>query len=688
MKRIFLILIIVISSSLAQKAAFTIETLYSLKNVSDPQISPDGKKIVFVVTSYDMQQGSSNSDLYMMAADGRHLHQLTYDENADYHPRWSANSKEILFISSRKNGAQAWVLPVGGGEARQLTDFYNGVSSPEWLGATGKIIFSATVFPECGADQDCNKNLVESLNAGPLHAHMADKLFYRHWTFYKDGKRTHLLTYDPKSAEYKDVTPGDYDSPSLWGGFTVSPKGDLLCVESNRDPYEAETTNKDLFLIDLKTGQTQNITESNDAYDGQPVFSPNGKFIAFQRQNIPNFESDLQRLAVYNLATGTVRSLSDNLDAWTEQYQWAPDGRSIYFRAHRKGHFPIYKVNLNTVAIQKIVDVKTADAFDLAPSGKWLIISRRTINRPSELVRATVKKGRIEQLTHFNQAIEDSVDIRPAEEMWIPSPTGKKIHTYVIKPHNFDPAKTYPLILNVHGGPQYQWSDGFRGDWQVYPGSGYIVAFPNPHGSTGYGQAFTDAISKDWAGKVYRDIMAVADSLSHLNYVDASRMGAMGWSYGGYMMMWLEGHTNRFKAIVSMMGVYDLPAMYGSTEELWFPNWDLGGAPWENEAYYNQVSPHRYVKNFKTPCLVITGEKDYRVPYTQSLEFFTGLQKMRIPSRLIVFTNDGHWPNYTKSMPFYYNAHLDWFHQYLGGKRAPFNMKKMLRNQAFKEITK
>ncbi len=683
MKRVIFILIVLITTGLAQKAPFTIETLYQLKNVSDPQIAPNGKTIVFTVTEYNMEEGKSNSDIYRIHADGSGLRRLTQSESADFHPRWSADGKDILFVSTRKNGAQAWVLPVDGGEARQLTDFYSGVGNPEWLGDSGKIIFSSTVFPECGANQDCNKNLIESIEAGPLHAHMADALMYRHWTFYKDGKRTHLITYDPNSDQYKDVTPGDYDSPAFGGSFSVSADGNWLCVESNRDPYEAETTNKDLFLINLKNGHTQNITEANEAYDGQPVFSPNGKYIAFQRQNIPTFEADLKRLAVYNVETGNIRTLSDNLDAWTEQYRWTPDSKSIYFRAHIRGHFPIFKVKPGRSQPQKMVDVKTADAFALSPTGAWMVISRRTINHPSELVRASLKSGRTKRLTFFNKAIEDSVDIRPAEEMWITSPTGKKIHTYVIKPYDFNPQKTYPLILNVHGGPQYQWYDGFRGDWQVYPGSGYIVAFPNPHGSTGYGQAFTDAISKDWAGKVYRDVMAVADSLSHLPYVDASRMGAMGWSYGGYMMMWLEGHTNRFKAIVSMMGVYDLPAMYGATEELWFPNWDLGGAPWENEAYYNQVSPHRYVKNFKTPCLVITGEKDYRVPYTQSLEFFTGLQKMRVPSRLIVFTNDGHWPNYTKSMPFYYNAHLDWFHQYLGGKPAPYDMKKMLRNQAF-----
>jgi dipeptidyl aminopeptidase/acylaminoacyl peptidase len=438
----------------------------------------------------------------------------------------------------------------------------------------------------------------------------------------------------------------------------------------------------------VASGKTTNLTDNNEAYDGQPVFSPDGRYIAYQKQLIPTFESDLKRLAVYDLKTGEHKILTDQLDAWTQDYVWSPDSKEILFAYHEKGHFPISKVEIKSKKITPVTDVKTADAYDIDPQGKWLVLARRAIDKPSELVRCNVKGDRdsktVNLLTSFNNALADSVDIRPAEEMWIPSPTGKKIHTYVIKPHNFDPSKKYPLILNVHGGPQYQWADAFRGDWQVYPGYGYIVAFPNPHGSTGYGQEFTNAISKDWGGKVYEDVMAVADSLGKLSYVDESRMGAMGWSYGGYMMMWLEGHTTKFKAIVSMMGVYNLTAMYGSTEELWFPNWDLSGAPWENPQMYKKWSPNEYVENFKTPCLVITGEKDYRVPYTQSLEFFTGLQKMRVPSRLIIFPNDGHWPDYVKSMPFYYNAHLDWFHKYLGGDPAPYDMIRMQRNEAFK----
>ncbi|HFE65437.1 MAG TPA: S9 family peptidase, partial [Caldithrix sp.] len=638
------------------------------------------------------KEGKRNSEIYLMNSDGSGQRQMTNNPAADFHPRWSPDGKKLLFVSTRENGTQAWVLPVDGGEAKQLTDISTGVSNPEWTPDGKSIIFSSTVFPECGAADSCNKKINESMKNGPLQAHMADHLLYRHWTTWKDGKRSHILRFNIQGEETTDLTPGDYDSPSfsLGGsaGFAISPDGKEICYVSNHDPDPASTTNKDLWLVPADGGTAKNITDENEAYDGDPEYSPDGRYIAYRMQRIPGFEADRFLLAIYDRRSGQKRVLTESFDNWVEGFQWAPDSRSIYFVAQVKGHFPLYQVALKNSKIRKVLDVKTINAFALSPGGKWVAVSRRAIAEPAEIWRAPLK-GKAEgkkaiRLTTFNREIEQTVDIRPAEELWIPSPTGKKIHTFLIKPHNFDPARKYPFIINVHGGPQGQWADAFRGDWQVYPGAGYVLAFPNPHGSTGYGQEFTAEISKDWGGKVYQDVMAVTDSLSKLKYVDADRMGAMGWSYGGYMMMWLEGHTDRFKAIVSMMGVYDLPAMYGATEELWFPEWDLGGTPWTSDLYQKwSPSNPKYVKNFKTPCLVITGEKDYRVPYTLSLEFFTALQKLGVPSRLIVYKNDGHWPNYVKSMPFYYNAHLDWFHKYLGGDPAPYDMIKMWRNQAF-----
>ncbi len=681
-------MVLLCTSVFAQQKPFTIIDLYKIKQIRDPQFSPDGKHIVFVVTVSNVEEGKTNSDIYIIDTDGKDLRRLTNNPADDEHPRWSRDGKSILFLSDRKDGTQVWLLPIDGGEPTQLTTISTNVSDPIWTPDGKGIILSSDVYLECGADDASNKKIADAIAKGPIKAHMADRLLYRHWTSWKDGKRTHTFLYDIQTKTTTDLTPGDFDAPafSLDGGpgYGISPDGKEVCFVSNHDKNEVETTNKDLFVVPIGESEAINITKRNLAYDGDPTYSPDGRYIAYRTQAIPNYESDRLRLALYDRKTGTRTILTDAFDNWIDEFHWAPDSRSVLFTAEMKGHIPLYSIDIASQQISQVIDLKSIDAFSISPDGRWIVAARRSVGEPVELWRFTARGERSQRLTYFNKPVEDSVDIRPAEELWIPSPTGKKIHTFIVKPHNFDPAKKYPLILNIHGEPQQQWVDEFRGDWQVYPGAGYIVAFPNPHGSTGYGQEFTAAISRDWGGKTFEDIMAVTDSLAKISYIDSSRMGAMGWSFGGYMMMWLEGHTDRFKAIVSMMGVYDLTAMYGATEELWFPEWDLAGTPWESDLY-QKWSPNNFVRNFKTPCLVITGELDYRVPYTQSLEFFTDLQEMNVPSRLIVFPNDGHWPSNVKSMPLYYNAHLDWFHKYLGGDPAPYDMVKMIRNQIFEK---
>jgi dipeptidyl aminopeptidase/acylaminoacyl peptidase len=690
MKRtvLFLALGMLVSLSHGEsKRAFTIEDLYKIKNMEDPQFSPDGRKIAFVVQDSQMAEGKSFTDIYVIDSDGQNLRQLTCNAAVDNQPRWSPDGKTLYFVSTRKSGSQLWALPLDGGEPKQLTDISFGVNNPRVTPDGKNVVFSADVFPECGADEGCNKKNNDGLAHGPLQATMSDALLYRHWTEWKEGRKSHIFVHNLDGGGTTDLTPEDYDAPSfsLGGtGFTLSPDGAEVCFVSNHDPVEALSTNRDLWIVSLTGGTAVNITAANKASDSDPAYSPDGHYIAYRMQTVPGYESDRFRLAIYDRTTKQTTVLTDGFDNWVDGAQWAPDGKSIYFTAEVKGRVPLYRVEIGSKKITEVITPGTIDDYSLTSDGKTIVLVRRTVGEPRELWTCTSSGKNARRLTTLNKGLEDSVDIRPAEEMWLPSPAGPLVHTFLVKPHNFDASKKYPLILNVHGGPQMQWSDAFRGDWQVYPGAGYVVAFPNPHGSTGYGQAYTEAISRDWGGKVYQDLMAVTDSLSRLPWIDAGRMGAMGWSFGGYMMMWMEGHTDRFKAIASMMGVYDLTAMHGATEELWFPEWDLGGPPWTSELY-EVWSPNRFVKDFKTPCLVLTGERDYRVPYTQSLEFFTDLQRMGVPSRLIVFKNDGHWPNAVKSMPFYYNAHLDWFHRYLGGPAAPYDMKKMLRNQAFAE---
>lgn len=699
MRRVLLLLTLLLLSAnslFAQKRAFSLEDLYRVKNISDIHVSPDGKTLIFVVSTSDLARAKRNSHVWAMDADGRNPRQWTVSDKSESSPLFSPDGKQILFISSKDGSANFYLMNVGGGEWHKVTNFSTGVSDPLWSPDGKWIAFSSDVYPECGGDDACNKKIAERWEQGTLKAHLADNLLYRHWTAWKDGTRTHTFIVNVSTGATRDVTPGNYDSPTFQLGgplqYAFSPDSTEFVYVSNHDPVPATSTNNDLWLISLSDTQPQprNITASNPAYDGSPKYSPDGKYIAYRMQKQPAYESDLFRIALYERATGKSTVLTESFRNWIDEFEWSNDSGAIYFTGPVEGQNPIFHLDLDTITlpITQVLTDKTIDAFELDPSERHLFYIRRSVGEPNEIYSAEITNGKAAapvKLSHFNDALMNEVDIRPAESMWVTGSGGARVQVFIVKPHDFDPSRKYPLILNVHGGPQSQWSDGFRGDWQVYPGAGYVVAFPNPHGSTGFGQDFTSEISGDWGGRVFEDLMKVTDALEKLPFVDRTRMGAMGWSYGGYMMMWLEGHTNRFKAIASMMGLYDLRSFHGATEELWFPEWDLKGVPW-NSPLYEKWSPSSYVKNFKTPTLVISGERDYRVPYTQSLHFFTDLQKMNVPSRLIIYSNAGHWPSWYE-MALYYTAHLEWFHKYLGGDPPPWTSEQFLRNAVYERTT-
>ncbi|HEX8649427.1 MAG TPA: S9 family peptidase [Pyrinomonadaceae bacterium] len=672
----------------AQKRRFTLEDVYRFQSVSDVHVSPDGSSVIYVLTTSDLPRAKRLSQVWMMDASGRGARQLTQGDKSNSSPLFSPDGKWISFISAKDSNL--YLMPISGGEARKLTDISTGVSDPLWSPDAKWIAFSTDVYPECGGDDACNKRIAEAWNEGPLKAHMADDLLYRHWTAWKDGTRTHTFVVNVQSGETRDLTPGSFDAPTFQLGgplqYAFSPDGAEFVYVSNHDKELANSTNNDLWLISLtdKSPSPRNITAANPAYDGSPKYSPDGKYIAYRVQKQPGYESDLFRLAIYDRATGTSTVLTESFRNWIEDFRWSKDSKTIYFSSSVEGQNPIYRLDLGSRKTTELLADKTIDSFDFSADDKSLVYIKRSVSEPPEIYRADLgggKPGTATRLTHINDAMAGEVDLRPVEQMWVESTDGKKIHVLLVKPHNFDPAKKYPLIVNVHGGPQQMWGDAFRGETQLFTGAGYVIAFPNPRGSTGYGQEFTAQISGDIGGQVYQDLMKVTDALERLPYVDASRMGAMGWSFGGYMMMWFEGHTDRFKAIASMMGIYDWRSFYGATEELWWPQWDVKGQPW-NSDNFEKFSASTYVKNFKTPALVISGERDYRVPYTQSLQFFTALQKMNVPSRLIIYSNAGHWPNWYE-MVLYYTAHLEWFHKYLGGEAPPWTTEQFLRNAVF-----
>jgi dipeptidyl aminopeptidase/acylaminoacyl peptidase len=676
----------------AQKRAFTIEDAYRFQTVADVHVSPDARSVVYVLTVSDLPRAKRLSQVWMMDASGQNARQLTRGDESSSSPLFSPDGKWVSFISAKDSNL--YLVPVAGGEAKKLTNISTGVSDPLWSPDSKWLAFSTDVYPECGGDDACNKRIRDAWSEGPLKAHMADELLYRHWTAWKDGTRTHTFVVNVATGETRDLTPGTFDAPTFQLGgplqYDFSPDGKEFVYVSNHDKELASSTNNDLWLISLtdKEARPRNITASNPAYDGSPKYSPDGKYIAYRLQKQPGYESDLFRLAVYDRATGASTVLTESFHYWVEDFRWAGDSKTIYISSSVEGQNPIYRLDLASRKITELLTDKTIDNFDITTNDKSLFYIKRSVAEPPEIYRADLAGGKAGQpvrLTHTNDALENEVDIRPAEWMWVESTDGSKIHVLVVKPHNFDPAKKYPLILDVHGGPQQMWGDAFRGETQLFTGAGYILAFPNPHGSTGYGQEFTAQISGDVGGQVFADLMRVTDELAKLPYVDNTRMGAMGWSFGGYMMMWFEGHTDRFKAIASMMGIYDWRSFFGATEELWWPQWDVKGQPWNSENF-EKFSASNYVKNFKTPALVISGERDYRVPYTQSLQFFTALQKMHVPSKLLIYSNAGHWPNWYE-MALYYTAHLEWFHTYLGGDAPPWTTEQFLRNAVFDRAT-
>lgn len=678
------------ASAYAQKRPFSVEDLYRIRGVSDLHASPDGKTFLYSVTVSDLGRAGRATQLWMMNADGSNPRQVPTPEGGAHSPRFSPDGESILFVGVRDGAANLFLMPVEGGTARPLTAISTGVSDPVWSPDGKLIAFSTDVYPECGADDACNKRIAETWQNGPLKAHMSDSLLYRHWTAWRDGTRTHIFLLSLETREIRDVTPGNVDSPPFQLGgpvqYDFSPDGTELAYVSNPDKNRASSTNNDVWLLSVsdRAAKPRNITASNLAYDGSPKYSPDGRYIGYRMQKQPGYESDLFRLAIYDRRNGTSTVLTESFRNWVDEFVWSSDSRSIFFSGPVEGQNPIYHLDVASRRVTQVLADKTIDAFEFSSSDKRLTYIKRSVGEPSEIYAADVSGNRasnVTRLSKINDAVAAEVDIRPAETMWVEGAAGARIHVFIVKPSGFDPSKKYPLILNVHGGPQSQWADAFRGDWQVYPGAGYVVAFPNPHGSIGYGQDFTAQISGDWAGRVFEDLMKVTDALEKLPYVDRDRMGAMGWSYGGYMINWFAGNTDRFKALASMMGLYDLRSFYGATEELWFPEWDLKGQPW-NSDLYEKWSPSTHVKNFKTPCLVISGERDYRVPYTQSLQFFTALQKMNVPSRLIIYSNAGHWPSWYE-MALYYTAHLEWFHQYLGGGAPPWTTEQFLRNAVF-----
>ena len=669
----FAVLVLALASvAVAQEnRRFNIDDLMKVRRVGDPQVSPDGRQVAFTIGDVNFDGNRVVTQIYVVSLAGGETKQLTKGDRSATSPRWSPDGRKIAYVT----GGQIWVMEPDGDHKDQVTKISTGAGGPVWSADGRWIAFGSEVYPECIND-DCNKRKDEAAEKSKVKAHITDRLLYRHWVEWRDVKRTHVFVVSSKGGEARDLTPGDFDSPPYAAGtgvdYSFSPDSKELAYLRNPDKVEAISTNSDIYVVSLAGSPAKNITKSNRGYDVGPVYTADGKYIVYRSQATEGFEADRWRLMVYNRAAGTAIEITKGFDLQVEDFAVAPDGNSVFITAGERGHQPIYSVPLSGGTPKKIVADVFATSVGVTPDGNALIFAGSSLGAPAEIYRANADGSGLANLTTVNNQLLSRANLVKAEEVEWVGALGKKIHGFVVKPSDFDAGKKYPLVVLIHGGPQGAWNDSWSYRWnpQLFANAGFVVFAPNPRGSTGYGQQFVNEISADWGGKAYTDIMnGVAAVVSRHNFIDRNRIGAAGASYGGYMINWIEGHNNdprfQFKVLVSHDGVYNLTSMMGATEELWFTDWEFKGTPWTNPAMYARWSPHNFVKNFKTPILIIHGELDYRVPIGESLQLFTAVQRMGIDSQLLIFPDEGHWVLKPQNSELWHKTVLSWLNSHL-----------------------
>ncbi len=673
MKKIILLVVIgtLASNSFAQdKRAIIPEDLWAMKRVNDVTLSPDGKLMALTVQEYDLNANSGQSDIWIMNTDGSSLKPLKNSDENETQPKFLPEGQKISY----KYKGQFRICNYDGSESKQLTDLYTGCSGLRWSADGSIMIFTSNVYPDC-TDQECNKKKDEEAAANQVNVKVYDELFYRHWDEWRGDKRSHLFIYDTQTNGYTDLTPAsNYDVPTIALGssndYNISPEGKEAAFTMNNSRMLATSTNNEIFIVKSEDpGKYEKISVSA-GNDNQPVYSPDGKYIAFTSMKRAGFEADKLALMLYDRNSKSITDLSGDYDISVGEFIWSPDSKSIYYIAANEIYNSIYKIDIATGENELVLKERYNSSLNISPDCNTLYFRQQRTTQPYEVFSLNLESKELKQLTSFNKELLSKVEMNEIETFWSEGAEGVNVQSIIVKPPHFSPDKKYPMIFVVHGGPQAHTADQFHYRWnlQMFASKGYVVVAPNPRGSTGYGQDFTDGISQDWGGKVYVDLINAYDyAVENYKFIDSENTFAAGASYGGYMMNWFEGHTDRFNALFCHDGVYNLESMYGSTEELWFPEWENGGTPWEKKELYEKWSPSNFVENFKTPMLVVHGGKDYRVPETQAFELFTALQKMGVESKFVYFPEENHFILKPQNSIFWWNTLFDWFGKFNKG---------------------
>ena len=670
MKTLSLILLILSTTLMAQpKHALTFDDLWAMKRIGKVQLSPDGNTIAFNVTTYSFDENKGNIDIYLVDVDGKNIHPFKNSVKNETNPKFSPDGKKIAYVFD----SRIWTANLDGSDEQKLTNLSTGASGIVYSNDGKKMLFVSSVYPDCTTD-DCNKEKDKQKEESKVKASIFTELMYRHWDEWRGEKRSHLFLLDISSKEVVDLTLNSKsDVPPIALGsdndYSFSPDGSEIVFTMNPDNVVATSTNNEIFILKLADIQKEKPTpfkkiSESKGNDCQPVYSPDGNFIAYTSMERAGFEADKSRLMLYNRKTGTTNILTKDNDLSVSEFVWSPDAKSIYFLAENEIYNSIYKLEVATSKLTLLQKEGDNANLLLSNDGQKLFFKQQRTNLPYEIFSISTEGKDLKQITFTNSDRLASIEMNPLETFWCKGANGTKVQSILVKPPFFDVKKKYPMIFLVHGGPQGHWSDDFHYRWNLhmFASKGYVVVATNPRGSTGYGQKFVDEISGDWGGKPYVDLMNAYDyAVKNFSFIDAKNTFAAGASYGGYMINWIAGHTNRFNALVSHDGMYNAESAWGTTEELWFNEWEFKGAPFQNRKLYEKFSPSRFIQNCKTPMLIIHSANDFRLSEEQAFQLFTALQRLDVESKFLYFPDESHWVTKPHNAKLWWDTVLDWF---------------------------
>jgi len=664
MKKFFILSLLIVVSVYPQiKRPITIDDLWNMKRIGSFDVSPDGRQLLFELTTYNMEINKGNKDIYLIDSDGKNLKAVKSSEKNESEPKFVPGGHKISYIID----SQIHTCNIDGSNDEQITSLYTGISGYRWSTDAKKILFISSVYPWCN-NQECNKSTDDEKEKNKVKASIFTNLMYRYWNEWRGEKRSHLFVYDTAKKEYSDlIVNRKNDIPPVDLGsnndYSFSPDNSEIAFTMNSEEFVATSTNNDIFIF--SNGSFRQISDSKGS-DCQPIYSPDGKYIAWLSMERTGFEADKKNIVLYERSSGKKNNLTNKFNLPVAEFTWSPDSKSICFISENEVYSSVYKLEIGTNNISMLLKEHVNGEPVVSSNGHIFFKQERT-NLPFELFVMNNDGKDINQITSVNGGLLSQLEMNPIETFWAKGAGGTPVQSIIVKPPFFDPNKKYPMIFLIHGGPQGHWNDDFHYRWnqQMFAAKGYVVISPNPRGSTGYGQKFTDEISGDWGGKPYIDLMNSYDyAVKNFPFIDKKNTFAAGASYGGYMVNWLLGHETRFNAVVSHDGVFNLESMWGTTEELWFPEWEFKGTPWQNRKMYEKWSPHRYIQNAKMPTLIVHSANDFRVTEDQAFQLFTSLQRLGVESKFLYFPDEFHFVVKPQNARLWWNTVYDWFEKH------------------------